>query len=67
MDPSKNLSDPAFEPSDEDLIGLARRAFAHVRADQEAAARKLRAEIAVARAAAMGRLQKRRAQAKTSP
>jgi hypothetical protein len=53
---TKNLADPTFEPTDEDLIELARRAFAHVRSAQEETSRKLRAEIAAARQAALDRL-----------
>jgi hypothetical protein len=37
VDNRKRLSDPAFEPTDEDLVGLSRRAFAHVREEQETA------------------------------
>ena len=44
MDNRKRLSDPAFEPTDEDLVGLSRRAFAHVREEQETSIRKLRAQ-----------------------
>jgi hypothetical protein len=57
---AKNLADPAFEPSDEDLMGLAKRAFAHVRGAQEDSLRKLRADIATARQAALERLRLRR-------
>jgi len=56
----KRLADPAFEPTDEDLVGLAKRAFAHVREAQEDSLRKLRAEIAAARQAALERLRLRR-------
>jgi hypothetical protein len=56
----KNLADPAFEPTDEDLIGLANRAFAHVREAQEESLRRLRADIAAARQAALERLRLRR-------
>lgn len=53
---SKRLANPAFEPSDEDLIGLSKRAFAHVREAREASLEKLRAEIAAARKASLERL-----------
>jgi hypothetical protein len=53
---SKRLADPAFEPTDEDLIGLSKRAFAHVRDAREESLRRLRAEIAVAHHAALERL-----------
>jgi hypothetical protein len=44
-----NLADPSFEPSDEQLIGLAARAFAGVEERHKQALAKLRAEIAAAR------------------
>jgi hypothetical protein len=56
----KNLADPAYEPSDEDLIGLANRAFAHVRDAHEESLRKLRVDIATARQAALEWLRLRR-------
>ena len=42
-----NLADPGFEPTDEQLIGLSKRAFAGVTAKYDTAFAKLRAEIAV--------------------
>jgi hypothetical protein len=48
-----NLADPDFEPTDEQLIGLSRRAFAGVTAKHEAALAKLRAEIEVMSAQVM--------------
>jgi hypothetical protein len=42
-----NLADPDFEPTDEQLIGLSKRAFAGVAAKYEAAFARLRAEIEV--------------------
>jgi hypothetical protein len=60
---TKNLADPAFEPTDEDLIGLAKRAFAHIREAQEDSLRKVRADIAIARQAALERLHRRKAEA----
>ena len=56
MDAPKNLADPAFEPTDEDLIGLSKRAFAHVREEHEESLRKIREEITAARKAALDRL-----------
>jgi hypothetical protein len=56
----RNLADPAFEPTDEDLIGLAKRAFAHVREAHEESLRKVRADIAAARQAALERLNRRK-------
>jgi len=46
MDEPKRLDDPAFEPTDEDLIGLSKRAFAHVPRAREESLRKMRQEIA---------------------
>jgi len=56
----KNLADREFEPTDEDLIGLSRRAFAHVRQAHQDSLHKLRADIAAAREAALERLRQRR-------
>jgi hypothetical protein len=56
MDEPKRLADPAFEPTDEDLIGLSKRAFAHVRLAREESLRTMREEIAVARRSALERL-----------
>jgi len=61
----RNLADPDFEPTDEDLIGLSERAFAHVREEHEASLRKLRADIAAAGEAALERLRERRSGTKT--
>jgi len=63
---AKNLADPEFEPSDEDLLGLAKRAFGHIRQQQENASRKLRVDIANARRAALERLRRRRTEAKAA-
>lgn len=54
-----NLADPSFEPTDEQLIGLATRAFAGVRPARERAMAKLRADIAAAREEALTSLAKR--------
>lgn len=51
-----NLADPDFEPSDEDLIGLSRRAFADVRVEHERVLEKLRLEIAARRTEVLLRL-----------
>ena len=48
-----NLADPDFEPSDEDLEGLMRRAFAGVRDEHEQALSTLRGKIAEAEAEAL--------------
>ena len=63
---AKNLADPEFEPSDEDLLGLAKRAFAHIRQQQETASRKLHVDIANARRAALERLRRRLTDAKAA-
>jgi hypothetical protein len=47
---------PDFEPSDEDLEGISRRAFARVRSEHEHALEKLRAEIVSVRADVLLRL-----------
>ena len=41
-----NLADPAFEPSDEELAGLMRAAFAGLAASREQSLREMRARIA---------------------
>ena len=51
-----NLTDPDFEPTDDDLIGLSRRAFSGVRDQHEKALDKLRADIDAARAEVLQRL-----------
>jgi hypothetical protein len=56
MDQPKRLADPAFEPTDEDLVGLSKRAFAHIPAAREASLRKMRDEIAAASKSALDRL-----------
>ena len=43
-----NLADPDFEPTDEQLIGLSKRAFAGVPEANARALQKMRAEIAAA-------------------
>ena len=54
-----NLSDPSFEPTDEQLAGLSARAFAGVRAAHERAMAKLRVDIAAARVEALKQLDRR--------
>ena len=56
MDYPKRLADPAYEPSDEDLVGLAKRAFAHVPGAREESLRRMREQIAAARKSALDRL-----------
>ena len=57
-----NLADPTFEPTDEQLQELSRRAFAHVPAQNAAAAARLRARIAEGRATLMKELEPRLAE-----
>lgn len=47
MGESINLMDPECEPTDEQLMGLSKRAFAGVRAEHDAALAKLWEEIQV--------------------
>jgi hypothetical protein len=56
MSAAVNLSDPDFEPSDDDLIGISTRAFAGIRAANAELLRKLRAQIEVERERAIRRL-----------
>lgn len=56
-----NLDDPEFEPTDEQLVGLSTRAFAHVKAAREATRDRLRKAITVAREDALARLAAARA------
>lgn len=51
-----NLADPDFEPTDEELVELSKRAFAHVPAQTAERLAKLEAEVATAREAVRGRL-----------
>ena len=59
MDHPGRLADPDFEPTDEDLIGLSKRAFAHIPAARAESLRKMREEIAAAGTAALERLRAR--------
>ncbi len=56
VDRHPNLADPDFEPSDEELIGLAKRAFAGLREAENARVDDLRRGIARARDEALARL-----------
>jgi hypothetical protein len=51
-----NLADPDYEPSDEELAGLMKRAFAGLEDAQRARMDKLRANIARLSAEALARL-----------
>ncbi len=42
----KNLADPDFEPTDAQLLELTRRAFAHIREEDELRLQKMRQRIA---------------------
>lgn len=52
-----NLADPSYEPSDEELAGLAKRAFAGLKEAELARQAKLRSDIARERELALARLQ----------
>jgi hypothetical protein len=54
-----NLADPAFEPTDEQLRDLSRRAFAGVAAAHARSLEKLRAQISAARIEALQALDQR--------
>jgi hypothetical protein len=56
MGDGRNLADPDFEPTDEDLVGLSERAFAHVPQQNAAALARLRAQIAAEREKVLRRL-----------
>ena len=49
MNKYKNLADPDFEPSDEQLLELSRNAFAHIREENELRLQKMRERIATGR------------------
>ena len=55
-DPRPNLADPDYEPSDEELAGLAKRAFAGLKDAELARVEKLRSDVARARAEALALL-----------
>jgi hypothetical protein len=52
-----NLADPSYEPSDEELAGLSKRAFAGLKDAELALQEMLRREIARERELALARLQ----------
>jgi hypothetical protein len=56
-----NLADPDFEPTDEELAGLMRRAFAHIAAADQQRLAEMRDRIAVGQAEARRRLATMRA------
>ncbi len=56
MSRPKDLADPAFEPTDDELVDLGRRACAGLREAMEQQQRKLLEEIATERNAVMTRL-----------
>jgi hypothetical protein len=51
-----NLADPDYEPSDEELAGLTKRAFAGVKEAERLRIEKLRGDVARAREEALARL-----------
>lgn len=61
VSPPINLADPDFEPTDEQLIGLSKRAFAGVNDRHAAALAKMRAEIDATRGQVMKDLAARQA------
>jgi hypothetical protein len=61
---SKNLSDPEYEPSDEELRDLSRAAFAHLASARRESEAKLLDEIARLRAEALRRLHEQVASAR---
>jgi hypothetical protein len=56
-----NLADPDFEPTDEQLMELSKRAFADVKERHEAVLAKMRAEIAMRSAEVLQELEAREA------
>ena len=57
MNKYKNLADPDFEPSDEQLLELSRNAFAHIREENELRLQKMRERIATGRLELLKQLQ----------
>ena len=53
--PDRNLADPAFEPSDEQLAELTSRAFAHVAEQQRQVQANVRKRILALRLGVRGR------------
>lgn len=54
-----NLADPAFEPTDEQLVELSRGAFAHVAERRRAALARVHADVAKRREEALRDVQQR--------
>lgn len=63
MAPAQTLGDPDFEPSDEQLTELSKRAFADVARNRAAALQRLRREISVERSKVRAQLQQQLASA----
>ncbi len=55
-EPQPNLADPDYEPSDEQLTGLMKRAFAGLKDAERVRLERLRSDIAHAREEALARL-----------
>lgn len=53
-----NLADPDFEPSDEQLAGLMKRAFAGLKEAERARLEKMRSDLAKAREEALARFER---------
>ncbi len=58
MSRERDLSDPSFEPSGEELQALATRAFADVKKNHERTLERVRAEIAAERVRVLAALRK---------
>ena len=63
MNAPRNLADPGFEPSDEELERLMQAAFAHVAAAHEESLREMRARVERLQAEARQRFESARREA----
>ncbi len=57
MNEYKNLADPDFEPTDAQLLELSRRAFAHIREENQMRLQKMRQRITTGRLELLKQLQ----------
>ena len=55
----RNMADPSYEPSDEDLVELAKEAFAHLPAADKLLRLQLREQIADARRRVLNELREK--------
>jgi hypothetical protein len=67
MSDRRNLADPSYEPSGEELQGLATRAFAPVAEARRAAVEKLRLAIAQERKRVLEEIERVRAEGSPTP